>query len=188
MVLVALGHTDGTVQEGVAPVGRRGQRASQTVRLAVSLVHDVHAHRVAQLIPARTVGIVGQSHGIDVGVLHQAQVLQHALLGHYTGGIRVVLVAVDAAYLDGVAVDEQLTVLDADVAKTYLLRHALDGSPVAVLQFQQQRIEIRTLDAPQPWVVDAQLHAVELAIAALGVPFVHARSLVLEVEDFVCCD
>ena len=135
VVLVALSHTDGTVEEGIAPVGRRCQRTSQTVRLAVGLVHDVHTNRVAQFIPARTVGVVSQSHGIDVGVLHQVQVLQHALLGHHTGAVGVVLVAVDTTYLDGVAVDKQLTVLDADVAEAYLLRHALDGFPVAVLQF-----------------------------------------------------
>ena len=32
------------------------------------------------------------------------------------------------------------------------------------------------------------LHAVELAVAALGVPFVHAGCLMLQVEDFLGCD
>ena len=44
------------------------------------------------------------------------------------------------------------------------------------------------VDAPQARMVDLHLHAVELAIASLGEPLVHARGLVLEVEDFIGCD
>ena len=120
MVLVALSHTDGSIQEGVSPVGGRSQRAAQTMRLAVTLVHDVHAYGVAQLVPARTVGVVGQPDGIDVSLLHQAQVLQHQLLSHDAGAVGVVLVAVDATELDGAAVDEQLAATDGQLAEAHL--------------------------------------------------------------------
>ena len=44
------------------------------------------------------------------------------------------------------------------------------------------------VDAPQARMVDLHLHAVELAIATLGEPLVHARGLVGKVEDFCGCD
>ena len=113
VVLVTLSHADASVHKGVGPVGRRGEGTAQTVSLAVGLIHDVHAHRVTELVPAGTIGIVGQSHGVDVGLLHQSQVLKHTLLSHYAGRIGVVLMAVDATYLDGFAVDEQLTAPDS---------------------------------------------------------------------------
>ena len=95
VVLVALGHADDTVHEGGVPVGGGGQRAAQSVGLAVGLVHDVHAYRVAQLIPAWHIGIVGQSHSIDVGLFHQQQVALHQFFGHHTGPVGVVFVTVD---------------------------------------------------------------------------------------------
>ena len=134
MVLVALGHAYHAVHEGIGPVGGGGQRAAQTMRLAVGLVHDVHAYGVAQLVPARTVGVVGQPDGIDVSLLHQAQVLQHQLLGHDAGAVGVVLVAVDATELDGAAVDEQLAATDGQLAEAYLLGHLFDGAPLGILE------------------------------------------------------
>ena len=77
---------------------------------------------------------MAQSHGIDVGVLHQLQVALHQLFGHDAASIRVVLVAVYAANLDGLTIDEQLSALDADVAETHLLRDALHGAAVLVFQ------------------------------------------------------
>ena len=41
---------------------------------------------------------------------------------------------------------------------------------------------------PKTGIVHLHFHTVELTIASLRIPLVHAGSLVLEVEDFVCCD
>ena len=133
MVLVALGHADGTVEEGIGPVGSRSQRATESMRLAVGLVHHVHAHRVAQLIPAGTVRIVSQSDGIDVGLLHQLQVLLHQFLSHHACTIRVVLMAIDTTNLDGSAVDEQPAVGNLDGAETHLLGSLFDDGPISFL-------------------------------------------------------
>ena len=148
VVLVALGHTDGTVQKGIGPVGCRSQRATQSVRLAVGFVHDVHAHGVAQLIPAWTVGIVAEAHGIDVGGFHQLQVFLHQLFSHHAGTVGVVLVAVDTANLDGLSVDEQLASLNADGAETNLLADLFDSLAMGVLQLQAEGIEIRVFGVP----------------------------------------
>ena len=77
---------------------------------------------------------MGQSDGIDVSLLHQSQVLKHALLRHHTGGIGVVLMAVDTPDLDGLSVDEQLSVLDANASETDFLRHLLDYGAIGLLQ------------------------------------------------------
>ena len=77
---------------------------------------------------------MAQSHGIDVCSLHQLQVALHQVFRHDAGPVGVVLVAVYAANLDGLTIDEQLSALDADVAEAHLLRDALHG--VAVLVFQ----------------------------------------------------
>ena len=64
VVLVALAHVDGPVQEGVRPQGVAGghhrivvQRRVEAVGLAVGLVHEVDAVLVAQLVPARGASI-----------------------------------------------------------------------------------------------------------------------------------
>ena len=91
---------------------------------------------------------MGQSYGIDVGLLHQSQVLQHALFAHHACRIGVVLVAVHATYLDGLPVDKQLSVLDIDGAKAHLQFRVLDGFPIRPFQFQPQGIEVRLFATP----------------------------------------
>ena len=140
MVLVALSHTDGTIEESVAPIGGGSQGASQTMGLAIGLVHHIHAYGVAEFIPARTIGIVGQTDGIDMGSFHQLEVLEHALFRHYTSGVGVVLMTIDTTNLDGFAIDEQLTILDMNIAEAHLLSGVLDGFAMGVFEFQFQGV------------------------------------------------
>ena len=188
MILVTLSHSDSPIEKGVTPIRRRSQRASQTMRLTIGLIHHIHAHRIAELIPAWTIGIVSQSHGIDMGSLHQSEVLKHTLLRHHTSRIRVVLVTIDTTNFYGFVIDEQLSALDADITEADLLGNAFDSFPVEVLELQFQRIKTRALRTPKTRIVHLDFHTVELTITPLRVPLVHTGGLVLEVEDFVCCD
>ena len=43
---------------------------------------------------------------IDMGSLHQLQVLEHQFLRHHTGFVGVVLMSIDATYFDRLTVDE----------------------------------------------------------------------------------
>ena len=61
-----------------------------------------------------------QSDCIDMCCLHQLEVTLHQFLGHDTGSIGVVLVTVDAANLDGLAVDKQLSAGNANITETHL--------------------------------------------------------------------
>ena len=87
--------------------------------------------------------------------------------------------AVDTTYLDGFAVDEQLTSGYLDVTEAHLLLYLLYNGAVSTLQLQVQGVEVRVLSRPQARMADLHLHAAELMIATLGVPLVHAGSLVL---------
>ena len=63
---------------------------------------------------------MGQTHSIDMGGLHQSQVLQHQLLRHYTSLVWVVLMTVHTTNFDRCSVDEQLTTTDVDLTEAYL--------------------------------------------------------------------
>ena len=95
---------------------------------------------------------------------------------------------IDTTNFYGFAVDEQLSALDADITEADLLGNAFDSFPVEVLELQFQRIKTRALRTPKTRIVHLDFHTVELTITPLRVPLVHTGGLVLEVEDFVCCD
>ena len=127
---------------------------------------------------------MGQTDGIDMGSFHELEVLEHALFRHYTSGVGVVLMTINTTNLDGFAIDEQLTILDMDVAEAHLLSGVLDGLAMGVFELQFQGVEAGVLSTPKTRIADLDFHAVELTMATLGVPFVHASCFVLEVEDF----
>ena len=91
--------------------------------LKVRLSCEVDTILVAQVIPARVVGIVAGAHGIDVQLLHNLDVLDHALHRDDIATVGVEFVAVGTFYQDGLTVDEQLGILDLDVTEAYALLH-----------------------------------------------------------------
>ena len=58
--------------------------------------------------PARVVGVVSAAHGVEVELLEQEHVADHALLGDRLAAPLVVLVPVDALQQDGPPVHAQL--------------------------------------------------------------------------------
>ena len=93
--------------------------------LEIGLGYKIEACRVAELIPAGIVGIVGGAHGIDVELLHDANVLTHAVDRHDIAAIGVELMTVDALDEDGLAVDKQLTALDLNMTESDMLTNHL---------------------------------------------------------------
>ena len=100
--------------------------------------------------------------------------------------VGVMLMPVDTANLDGVTIDKQLAVKDADSAETYLLRNLLNNGTVGLLQLQVKGVKVRILGTPKAWIIDLDFHAVEFAVAALWIPFVHTGSFMGEVKHFIC--
>ena len=61
----------------VSALGQCTFAITHAMALQISLCYNVDACRVAQIIPAGVVGIVGRTNGIDVQPLHDANVLTH---------------------------------------------------------------------------------------------------------------
>ena len=74
--------------------------------LTVSLINEIDAGRVTQLIPPWIVGIMAAPDSVDVSPLQQPDVFLHSFFRHHPGRIRVVFVAVDAPKFDRLAVDQ----------------------------------------------------------------------------------
>ena len=136
MILIAFSHAHRPIQKRRMPVGCASQRTPQTMFLNVGLVHHIKPQTVAQFIPTGYIGVMTGTHGIYIGLLHQQNILQHALFTHHTCRKRIVLVAVHPAEADGFTVDQQQAILHLHLAETHLRAHLLTSHPVAVVQTQ----------------------------------------------------
>ena len=91
----------------------------EAMALLIGLGKDIQTVLVTQVIPLRVVRIVAGAHSVDVHALHLLDVGNHALTRHDIATIGIHLVAVGTLDVDGLAVDEQLTVLDVHTAETH---------------------------------------------------------------------
>ena len=91
----------GVVAEG--PV----QLVAHAVGLDVRLVIDIETEAVAKLVELPRLRVVAGPDGVDIGHLHQFQVLQDVLPGLVMARVGVVLVHVHTLELDGLSVHEQ---------------------------------------------------------------------------------
>ena len=86
----------------------------------VSFVHDVEAIVVEHGVHFGLTGVVRGANGVDIGLLHEGNVLQHR--GYVDGasefGVRVL--GIHALEEDALAVDEDLSVANLDAAETIL--------------------------------------------------------------------
>jgi hypothetical protein len=82
VILVALDHGHPSGNEGRRPrrvVGDVDLLLPQLVALDVRLVHHVEPELVAELLPKGFVRVVRGAHRVEVVLLHQPDVLEHAL-------------------------------------------------------------------------------------------------------------
>ena len=99
MVLEHFHVVEVALQVSLVEFGTTCQRAfsiTHTVGFEVGFGHNVQPHLIAQFVPTRVVGIVGGAHGIDVVLLHDADVLLHALHTHHISAVGIQFVAVGA--------------------------------------------------------------------------------------------
>ena len=106
---------------------------THTMTLQVALSSQVDTILIAQVIPTWIVGIVTGTHSIDVQLLHNLDILNHALHAHDVATIRIQFVAVGTLNQDSLAVHQQLSALNLNMAETNLLLDHLQ-SLVALLQ------------------------------------------------------
>ena len=79
------------------------------------------------------------THGIDVQLLHDLDILNHALHGYDVATIGIELMTVGTLDQDRLAVDEQLSAGNLDMTEAHLLAHHLEYL-VALLQLKLQHI------------------------------------------------
>ncbi len=140
MILVTLRHPHSTVKESCVPIGSAGQCATKSVFFNVGLIHDIKSDGITQLIETWVIGIMSCTHSVDVGLLHEEDVLQHAFLRHHTCRPGVVLMAVDSAKTDRTAVDQHLSVFHLHTAETYFTGDTFHDLSYTVLKLEVQSI------------------------------------------------
>ena len=109
-------------------LGERLLFISHTMRFEVCLSGDVDTVFITKVIPARITWIVAGANGIDVQLLHDLDILDHALQAHYVSTVRIHLVAVGTLNQYRLSVNEQLCVLDLHFAESHLLRNHLSSA------------------------------------------------------------
>ena len=112
---------------------------AHTVTLEVRLGGEIDTVFVAEVVPTWIVGIVAGAHGIDVELLHDADILDHTLDADDIAPIRVEFVTVGTLDEDRLAIDQQLASTDLYVAEAHLLTHDFQHL-VALLELEFQHI------------------------------------------------
>ena len=90
------------------------------MRLYVGLRYDIDTVLVAEVIPEVGIGIVAGTHGVEVELLHDLDVLDHALPREYIATVGIQLVAVSTFEEYWLAIHQDLRVLQLDLAEAYL--------------------------------------------------------------------
>ena len=106
---------------------------------------------VAQLIPARSVGIVRGSYGIDVVFLHHFNVVAHGFLGHIVTCATVKFMAVCTLENDSLAVYADNSVLDFNRSEADLLGDIFNRNAV-VFKSEHNGVKVGAFSAPRLYV------------------------------------
>ncbi|CCJ88980.1 hypothetical protein BN132_908 [Cronobacter turicensis 564] len=124
VVTVAFHHPGDALAVGAQPyrIVRETAHRLHAVGFNVGFIHHVQPVAAAQLIPARLVGVVRTAHGIKVVLLHQQDILHHRRLVHRLAFFRVMLVTVNAADQQRLAVERQQAVVDFHATKADVVR------------------------------------------------------------------
>ena len=124
-----------------------GLFVAKTVALLIGLGEDIDTVLVAEVVEAGVRRIVTGADCIDVELLHNLDVLQHALHAYHVAAIGVNLVTVGALEENGLAIDQHLRVLDFYLAEAHLLGEDLCHL-VAALDCGHEGEEVRSLGSP----------------------------------------
>ena len=123
------------------------RRRPVAVNLDIGLVDKINAIAVAKLIPQRRLRVVARAHGVDIVLLHGADVFHHRLAIHYMSGTLVMFVQIHAMHFHGLSVHHKLAVLDFHLAESDACRSTFKH--LAVLrQGEHERVKIRRLTTP----------------------------------------
>ena len=89
-------------------LGERFFIVAHSVGLDIGLGHYVYTVLVAEVIPQCVVGVVTCAHCVDVELLHELDVLKHAVERHNITSVGVEFVTVGTLEENGLSVDKEL--------------------------------------------------------------------------------
>ena len=118
------------------------------MRFQIRLVDEVDAILVAQIVPARVVGIVASADGVDIEALHENDVFDHALGRESAPVLRVMLMAIDAAQADGLAIHAQAAIDCLYLPEANAGALGLDRDAGSILESNDKGVEIRIFRGP----------------------------------------
>src|SRR5574344_862807 len=102
-------------------IARRFGSPPHSVRLDIRFGYHVQTILIAQIIPARIVGIMRSTNSIDIELFQYFDILQHAVVSNVVGSIGIHLMTVHTFYQHRLAIDQQLSVLDFYFTKAHFL-------------------------------------------------------------------
>ena len=105
----------------ILTLGQRTFAITHTMTLDIRLSRHIDAVFVAEVIPAGIIGIVARTNGIDIQILHDLDILDHAFHRDKITTIGIEFVTVSALNQDRLAVDEQLSTFDFNMTEANAL-------------------------------------------------------------------
>ena len=151
---------------------------SHTVAFDIRFGHQIQTILVTQVIPSRVIRIVAGTNGIDVQLLHDLDILNHAFYRYNVSSVRINLMSVGTLEQYRFSVDEHLSVLDFHFAETYILRNGLQHL-VTVFYGDIQLVEVRSFCGPLLRVLYFPLTSQSSVFIHLGCFALHDFTLIV---------
>ncbi len=163
MVVIRGYHLHHPRHMGVFPLDRMGQgRIAVVIMVAlnIGLIHKVDPVLVAEIVPVRSVGIMGVTDMVDIRSLHEPDILFHHLTGNGVAHGRLRLMTVHTAELHRFPIQIEVlpgkaelifrrgSVLDANLTEAYYCREYIKCLSGSVLQFPDKGITVGSLGGP----------------------------------------
>ena len=98
---------------------------THAVTFNIGFGNNVKTVLVAKVVPAGIVRVMARTHSVNVVLLHDADVLNHAFDAHKITSVGIHFVTVGSLNEYGLTVYQELATLNLHVAETYLLLDAL---------------------------------------------------------------
>ena len=123
------------------------------------------------------------THGIDVRLFHQADILQHAFFRHHLTRLRIHFMTVHTTQTSRNTIDQQLSVTNFQLSETHFCCYLLNGLIKRILQQKLEGIKIRGFSRPFLGVFDSSLQPTPFGIAALGSAVVEKSTFGIEIQQ-----
>ena len=140
IILITFSHTDSAIHKCSMPIGSTRQCPPQSMLFNIRFVHHIKPYAVTEFIPTAYIRIMTGTHGIDISLFHQENILKHTFVRHDTGCARIMFMAVYAPKTNRIAIYQQLPVLYFNRAETYRLLYLFYHFPARILQCKIQPI------------------------------------------------